>query len=87
MFTFVAKCFSSEVLCKNHTLFGTLAGLDSCIVCSGILQLFAKYNKKYQNVNSKRLHLTSVYFLTLNDHLAIFDFDTPTLVLHHSGTG
>jgi hypothetical protein len=35
------------------------------------------YNKNYQNVNSKRFQLTTVYFLTLNDHLAcaIFDFD------------
>jgi hypothetical protein len=45
--------------------------------------LFAKYNKNYQNVNSKRLQFTTVYFLTLNDHLAcvISDFDsmdTPT---------
>jgi hypothetical protein len=33
-------------------------------------------NKNYQNVNSKRLQLTTVYFLTLNDHLAcaISDF-------------
>jgi hypothetical protein len=40
---------------------------------------FAKYsyNKNYQNVNSKRFQLTTVYFLTLNDHLAcaIRDFD------------
>jgi hypothetical protein len=40
-----------------------------------VLKLFAKYNKNCQNVNSKRLQLTTVYFLTLNSHLAIFDFD------------
>jgi hypothetical protein len=45
-------------------------------MASDVLQLFAKYNKNYQNVNSTRL-LTTVYFLTLNDHLAcaISDFD------------
>jgi hypothetical protein len=42
-------------------------------------QLFAKYNKNYQNVNSKRLQLTAVYFLTLNSHLALFfNFDIMT---------
>jgi hypothetical protein len=54
---------------------------------SDILQIFAKYNKNDQNVNSKRLQLTTVHFLTLEGHLpcAIFDFgitsdimDTPT---------
>jgi hypothetical protein len=42
-------------------------------------QLFAKYNKNYQDVNSKRLQLTAVYFLTLNGHLALFfNFDIMT---------
>jgi hypothetical protein len=41
-------------------------------MASHILQLFPKYNKNYQNVNSKRLQLTTVYFLTLNGYLAIF---------------
>jgi hypothetical protein len=35
-----------------------------------LLQIFAKHNKNYQNVNSKRLQLKNVYLLTLNDHLA-----------------
>jgi hypothetical protein len=60
--------------------------------CMHILQLFAKYNKNYQNVNSKRLQLTTVYFLTLNVPLALFliltsdIMDTPILVLHRSRT-
>jgi hypothetical protein len=41
-------------------------------MASDILQFFAKYNKNDQNVNSKRLQLTTVYFLTLNGHLALF---------------
>jgi hypothetical protein len=46
-------------------------------MASDILEIFAKYNKNDQNVNSKRLQLTTVYFLTLNDNLAcaISDFD------------
>jgi hypothetical protein len=30
-----------------------------------LLQMFAKYKNRYQNVNSKRLQLTTVYLLTL----------------------
>jgi hypothetical protein len=30
-----------------------------------LLQMLAKYNKRYQNVNSKRLQLTTVYLLIL----------------------
>jgi hypothetical protein len=42
-------------------------------MASDILRLFAKYtNKNDQNVNSKRLRLTTVYFLTLNGYLALF---------------
>jgi hypothetical protein len=37
-----------------------------------LLQMFAKYNKRYQNVNSKRLQLTTVYLLTLKGNLALF---------------
>jgi hypothetical protein len=40
-------------------------------VFNGIRYIFAKYNKNYQNVNGKRLQLTT-YFLTLNGHLALF---------------
>jgi predicted house-cleaning NTP pyrophosphatase (Maf/HAM1 superfamily) len=36
------------------------------------LQLFAKYNKNYQNVNSKRLQLTAVYFSTVKVYLELF---------------
>jgi hypothetical protein len=40
------------------------------------LQLFAKYDKHYQNVNSKRLQLTAVYVSTVNGYLALFfNFD------------
>jgi hypothetical protein len=40
----------------------------------GHTSVISKYNKNYQNVNSKRLQLTTVYFLTLNGHLALFLF-------------
>jgi hypothetical protein len=36
------------------------------------VQMFAKYNKRYQNVNSKRLQLATVCLLTLMGNLAIF---------------
>jgi hypothetical protein len=38
--------------------------------------MFAKYNKRYQNVNSKRLQLTTVYLLTLKGNLALALFLT-----------
>jgi hypothetical protein len=42
-------------------------------------QLFAKYNKNYRNVNSKRLQFTAVYFLILNGNLELFfNFDIMT---------
>jgi hypothetical protein len=56
------------VVCLN-------SGNVQCIsfsMASDILQFFAKYNKTFQNVNSKRLQLTTIYFLTLNGHLALF---------------
>jgi hypothetical protein len=57
----------------NHILFATFLGLDpTWVVCRDLrqfsgskihigtgLQLFAKHNKNDQNVNSKRLQLTS----------------------------
>jgi hypothetical protein len=47
------------------------------------LQLFAKYNKNYQNVNSKRLQLTAVYFPTVNGYLALFfNFDIMASDIH-----
>jgi hypothetical protein len=36
------------------------------------VQMFAKYNRRCQNVNGKRLQLTTVYLLTLKDNLALF---------------
>jgi hypothetical protein len=44
-----------------------------------LLQIFAKYNKRYQNVNSKRLQLTTVY--SEGQSWAIFDIILPTLVI------
>jgi hypothetical protein len=47
--------------------------LDNCLLNSFI---FAKYNKHYQNTNSKQLQLTTVYLLTLKTEgqsCAIFD--------------
>jgi hypothetical protein len=38
--------------------------------------MFTLYNKNYQNVNSKRLQLTAVYFSKVNGYLALFlNFD------------
>jgi hypothetical protein len=56
-------------------------------MASDILQLFAKYNKNYQNVNSKRLQVTTVYFLTLNGHLALFLILTSDIDIHHPCDG
>jgi hypothetical protein len=40
------------------------------------------YNKNYQNVNSKRLQLTALYFLTVNGYLALFfNFDIMASVI------
>jgi hypothetical protein len=83
-FTFVAKYFSSTGLCTFRDFGGFCiefaaicvnSGAVQCIsfsLASDILQIFAKYNNNYQNVNSKRLQFTTVYFLTLNVHLTLF---------------
>jgi hypothetical protein len=89
--------FSPETMVRLdlHSLprSASIPGVVRCIsflMASNVPQIFTKYNKNYQNVNSKRLQLATVYFLTLNDHLAcaISDFvitsltseslDTPT---------
>jgi hypothetical protein len=76
----VPETFHQEQLCRNHTHFGrdcgrirsTLSLPRSASILKALpympfldtLQMFTKYNKHYQNLNSKRLQLTTVYLLT-----------------------
>jgi hypothetical protein len=64
------SCIEFAAICVNSSGVQCI----SLSIASDMLQLFAKYNKNGQNVNSKQLQLTTVYFLTLNNHPAIFDF-------------
>jgi hypothetical protein len=54
----------------------------------GILAYFSySLNKNYQNVNSKRLQLTTtVYFLTPNGHLTLFLNLTTDIDIHATDT-